>query len=244
MNNIAVLSLPIVASCEDLSGARLCAKHQSQHSAILIRCGGVFDHRRGPFWWKLNRAMRGVLLMVTLALLPSICRAQDDRPLVHEGIVNGPLDQVWAAYTTKAGLESWMVAHAEIELKVGGTMKTQYNPKGTVDDATAIVNTILSYEPMRMVSIKVLKAPQGFPFPNAIKNMWTVLYFDAHGEKATRVRCVSMGFGDDDESRKMREFFNRGNAITLERFQKRFAAKADAHGQDKESGKPNAESKI
>jgi hypothetical protein len=37
-----------------------------------------------------------------------------------------------------------------------------------------------------------------------------------------------MGFGNDDESKKMREFFKRGNAFTLEELQKRFAAKADA----------------
>ena len=121
-----------------------------------------------------------------------------------------------------------MVAHAEIELKIGGTMKTQYDPKGTINDAKAIVNTILSYESMRMLLLKVTKSPQGFPFPNAITNMWTVVYFAAEGEQATRVREVCMGFGADDESSKMREFFNRGNAITLERLQKRFAAKREA----------------
>lgn len=56
--------------------------------------------------------------------------------------------------------------------------------------------------------------------------MWTVVYFEAQGEKATRVRVVSMGFGNDDESKKMRGFFNRGNAFTLQQLQKRFAAKA------------------
>ncbi|MDQ3668162.1 MAG: SRPBCC domain-containing protein [Acidobacteriota bacterium] len=169
-----------------------------------------------------------VLLMIVLALLPSVCRAQDDNRLVHEGIVKAPLDQVWAAFTTREGLESWMAAHAEIEIKLGGTMKSQYDPRGTIDDAKAIENTILSYEPMRMLSFKVTKAPQGFPFPNGIKNMWTVVYFEAQGEKTTRVRVVSMGFGNDDESKKMRQFFNRGNAFTLQQLQKRFAAKADA----------------
>jgi len=166
--------------------------------------------------------------MFALAALPGVCAAQDDNRLVHEGVVNAPLDQVWAAYTTKAGLESWMAAHAEIELKIGGTMRVRYDPRGTVDDSKAIQNTILSYEPMRMLSFKVTKAPEGFPFPNAIKNMWTVVYFEAQGEKATRVRGVSLGFGNDDESQKMREFFNRGNAVTLEELQKRFAGKTDA----------------
>ena len=170
---------------------------------------------------------RVVLFIIALTLMSGVCRAQDDDRLVHESIVNAPPDQVWAAFATKAGLESWMAAHAEIEIKLGGAMKTQYDPKGTTGDARAIESTILSYEPLRMLSFKVAKAPQGFPFPNAIKNMWTVVYFDAQGEKATRVRVVSMGFGKDDESKKMREFFNRGNAFTLQLLQKRFAAQAN-----------------
>jgi uncharacterized protein YndB with AHSA1/START domain len=176
----------------------------------------------------MKNIARVVLLSTTLAVLPSASRAQDDHRLVHEAIIDGPLDQVWAAYTTKTGLESWMVAHAEIELRIGGTMKTCYDPKATVDGPKAIVNTILAFEPMRMLSFKVAKAPQGFPFPTAITNMWTVVYFEPQGQQATRVRGVCLGFGDDEESKKRREFFNRGNAVTLEGLQKRFAAKAEA----------------
>ena len=176
----------------------------------------------------MENRTRVVSLMFLLVFLPGSFRAQDDTRIVHEGIVNAPVDQVWAAFTTVEGLESWMAAHATIELKIGGRMKTQYDPKGTVDDAKAIENTILSYEPLRMLSIKVAKAPDTFPFPNAIKNMWTIVYFTPEGDKTTRVREVSMGFGNDNESKKMREFFNRGNAFTLQKLQKRFALKADA----------------
>ena len=58
-------------------------------------------------------------------------------------------------------------------------------------------------------------------------NMWTVIYFEAQGEKATRVREICMGFGEDDESKRMRGFFDRGNAFTMQELQKRFAGKAD-----------------
>jgi uncharacterized protein YndB with AHSA1/START domain len=176
----------------------------------------------------MKNAVSFILLLIALSVLPDAGRAEEVAPLVNEVTVNGPIDQVWAAYTTKAGLESWMAPHADVELKVGGYMKVQYGSQGTTDDAKAIVNTILSYEPMRMYSFKVAKAPEGFPFPTAIKSMWTVLYFEAQGEKATRVRGVCLGFTDDDESRKMREFFNRGNTITLQKLQKRFEVKADA----------------
>ena len=168
-----------------------------------------------------------VSFVFILLLSPDLSRAQDSSRLIHEGVVNAPADQVWAAFTTKEGIESWMAAHASIDLKIGGTMKTQYDPTGTVDDAKAIWNTIISYEPGRMLSFRVTKAPDSFPFPNAIKGMWTVVYFIAESDKTAFVRVVSMGFGSDDESKKLREFFNRGNAVTLQRLQKRFAPKAD-----------------
>lgn len=180
----------------------------------------------------MKNTARVVLLLTMLAARPGIVCAQEDRGLVHEGLVHAPLAQVWAAFATKEGLESWMVAHAEIELRVGGLMKTQYDPKGATDDAKAIVNTILSYEPMRMLSFRVAKAPQGFPFPNAIAHMWTVIYFEAQGESATWVREICMGFSDDPESRKMREFFNRGNATTMTRLQRRFATGDPAQGEE------------
>ncbi|MGH9650306.1 MAG: SRPBCC family protein, partial [Terriglobales bacterium] len=126
----------------------------------------------------MNNSIRQILLIITLALAPVAGRAQPDTPLVHEGVVNAPLAQVWAAFTTKEGLESWMAAHAEIDLRVGGVMKTEHDAKGSVDGASSIANTILSYEPMRMLSLRVTKFPEGFPFPNAIRQMWTMVYFE------------------------------------------------------------------
>ena len=148
----------------------------------------------------------------------------DDR-LVHEGVVAAPVKDVWAALTTKEGQESWMAAHSEIELKVGGLMRTNYDPKGAIGDPKTIENMIISYDPERMLSIRVTKAPEGFPFPNAVLSMWTVIYFEAAGPQTTRVRFVGLGFGSDEESKKMRAFFDRGNAYTLKQLQGRFARK-------------------
>lgn len=101
-------------------------------------------------------------------------------------------------------------------------MQSAYAKEATLGDASTIVNTVLAYEPQRMLAIKVAKAPAGFPFPNAIANMWSVIYFDAVESMKTRVRVVSMGFGADDESQRMRQFFDRGNAYTVLALQKRF----------------------
>jgi uncharacterized protein YndB with AHSA1/START domain len=163
------------------------------------------------------------LALVFELFTTSVLRADDNR-LVHEGLVQAPLDEVWKAFTTRQGQESWMVAHSEIDLKIGGLMRTHYDSKGIIGDPKTIENTIICYDPKRMISIKVTKAPEGFPFPNAVKRMWTVIYFEADKPGSTRVRTVSLGFGDDEESKKMRAFFDWGNALTLKKLQEHFGS--------------------
>jgi uncharacterized protein YndB with AHSA1/START domain len=149
----------------------------------------------------------------------------DVSPLVYETIVEAPLAEVWNVWATSEGLRLWMAPHVEIDLRVGGLMRANYNPDGKLGDSQTIVNTVLSFEPQRMISIKVVKTPDSFPFPNAITQMWSVIYFAAVDENKTAVREVSLGFSTDNESQRMREFFDRGNAATMRQLQRYFADK-------------------
>jgi len=155
-------------------------------------------------------------------------KAASGEILRHEAVVNAPIAQVWNALTTKDGIESWMVAHADINLRVGGVMRTNYNPKGVLGDDGTIENTILSYEPQRMLSIKATRAPAGFPFKDEIADMWTVIYLDPQGDDKTRVSISGMGFRDDEASQKMRAHFDWGNAYTLKKLQEHFSTTAPA----------------
>jgi uncharacterized protein YndB with AHSA1/START domain len=143
-----------------------------------------------------------------------------------EGLIDAEIDSVWSSFTTKHGIEAWMVPHAEIDLKVGGKMRTHYNPKGVLGDAGTIENTILSFDPKRMLSIKISKTPAKFPFPNAYQATWSVLYFDAVSPSQTRVKIVMQGYGDNEESQKLRQFFVKGNAFTLTKLKEHFEKKA------------------
>jgi hypothetical protein len=105
-------------------------------------------------------------------------------------------------------------------------MLTQYAADGVIGDENTIENTILSYEPLRMLSIKATKPPAKFPFKNALTKMWTVMYFDSVDSSRTHVTVCSIGFGQDEESQKMREFFDRGNGYTLKKLQEKFAKPA------------------
>src|SRR5215213_7016696 len=114
----------------------------------------------------MSMKLLALLLAVACAPLPAFAGvAREDNRLVHEGVVAAPVGEVWAAFTTGKGQESWMVAHSEVELKVGGRMRTHYDPKGVIGDPKTIENEIICYDPGRMLSIKVSKPPEGFPFP-------------------------------------------------------------------------------
>jgi uncharacterized protein YndB with AHSA1/START domain len=162
------------------------------------------------------------LLTLVVCMLASAAQARASESIVIEGIVSAPVTDVWNAWATTEGLKTWLAPHADIDLRVDGLMRSNYDPKGSLGDPGTIENRVLAYEPERMLSIKVAKAPEKFPFRSRIGDMWTVLYFQPTPEGKTTLRIVGMGFESDDESQRMKEFFKQGNAYTLVQLQKRF----------------------
>ncbi|MEO1084349.1 MAG: SRPBCC domain-containing protein [Acidobacteriota bacterium] len=157
-----------------------------------------------------------VLVLASLvAGLASSAASADEQRVVYETEVNANLDTVWNAFTTSEGVRSWMAPVAEVELAVGGKMRTNYNPEGTLDDATSIENTILSFDPKRMLSLKATKFPEGFPFEEAARTTWAIFYFSELPSDRTKITVVGLGYTDDEPSQKMREFFAGANEYSL-----------------------------
>lgn len=140
---------------------------------------------------------------------------------VTETTVDAPVAEVWRLFTTREGIESWMAAKAEVDLRVGGAMRTNYDPAGQLGDPNTITNTILSFEPQRMLSLKATGFPKAFPYRKATEGTWSVLYFEELPGGRTHLRVVGLGYGDDAESRAVYEFFEKGNAWTLEQLRKK-----------------------
>ena len=166
------------------------------------------------------RCTRVALLLATF-LLCAQSRAAD-APLVSEAIINAPVTEVWKLFTTGAGLESWLAAHADIDLKVGGLMRTRREPKGELGDDRTSVDEILSFEPERMLSLKVYRPAADFPYPRAAQDVWSVIHFQPLEPGMTNVRIVSLGYTDDPESQQLRAYVRKVNAEGLERLQRKF----------------------
>lgn len=161
-------------------------------------------------------------IVLVSCLQAATTRAEVGDTIITEGIVTAPPAAVWTAWTTAEGLQSWLAPRADIDLRIDGLMRANYNPEGRLGDADTIENTILAFEPERLLSIRVAKAPDNFPFKSSVASMWTLIYFQSTGEGNTFLRIVGLGFGPDEDSQKMKAFFSQGNAYTLAQLQKRF----------------------
>lgn len=144
---------------------------------------------------------------------------------MSEAVIGAPIERVWEAFATKAGLESWMAASGDIDLRVGGRMRTSHQKGADLDGDTSIHQTILRVEPGRLLSYRTVKSPAGFAFASTIGQTWTEIQFEPVDESRTKVTVRMLGYTSDPAMQKMRAFFEWGNKVTLDALVKRFAAR-------------------
>ena len=162
-----------------------------------------------------------VFAFACVALATPYLPATADEPReVFEIEIDAGIDAVWEAFTTTAGIQSWVAPLAEIDFKVGGKWRANYNPDGELGDSTTIENTILAYDPMRMISLKATTFPEGFAFVEAAKETWSVFYFSPVSTLRTKITVVGLGYTDSEQSQKMRLFFDEANEYSLKELEK------------------------
>lgn len=135
-----------------------------------------------------------------------------DISLTQEFTVNAPVKKVWQAFTTTEGWQGWVTPVANVDLKVGGVIKTNYRKDGKLTDDDAITLHIINYVPERLLT---LQAELGPHFPDVLKKnekqMYNVVTFEADGDNKTKVVSFGVGYRDTPELQKMLKFFVDAN---------------------------------
>ncbi|HUQ51689.1 MAG TPA: SRPBCC domain-containing protein [Gammaproteobacteria bacterium] len=151
----------------------------------------------------------------------------DEVSFVNEGVVDAPVEEVWKIFATSEGYKVLGPALADVDLRIGGTIRSRYGADGTLGDAETIENTILAYEPPTMMATSIAKTPATFPFKSAWKSTWTVVTLVPVERGKTLLRASSLGFGSDEESVAMRRFFEAGNQSVIASVQRHFAQRSN-----------------
>ena len=166
---------------------------------------GIWSGKPCPGIWV---AMLAGPLLADDATTTSAPVVADASPLVLEAVVNAPVAEVWKVFSTPEGFKRLGVAQCDMDFRIGGAIRTHYNPEGVLGDEGTIESEILAFEPERMIAFRVRKPPKDFPFSeDTWKGTWTVATFTDLGGGRTHVRLTGMGYTTAEESQTMRAFF-------------------------------------
>jgi uncharacterized protein YndB with AHSA1/START domain len=169
---------------------------------------------------------------VLCLLSPSAAAAAEtpsDDPVVNEAVVDGSADEVWRLITTKSGMESWMVPHADVDLRVGGFVRTNHAPDGKIGDSRTVTNRILSLQPKRRFSFEVAEVPEGFPMVGSLVGTRYEIQLKPLTRAQTRIRCVGRGLPGGPLGYPTRAFVDRGSVWALQQLQKVFVDRKASH---------------
>jgi uncharacterized protein YndB with AHSA1/START domain len=198
----------------------------------------------------VTRFKAAVIVMGAAAALAATARGGDVDPPAEaaaavavlspqstEAVIHAPVEEVWKVFATAEGFKSWGVAQCELDLRVGGLIRTHYKAGGVLGDDETIVNQVLAYEEPTMFAFRIVKPPAGFPFKEETwASTWSVATMTPTSDGKTRLRLAGMGYPDTEDGRKMRDFFLAGNAWSMKKLAEKFgsgeAATGAAHASD------------
>ena len=169
--------------------------------------------------------MNPILLALTLTLsaaAPTVTRVGSvtvtqvlapHRELNLEVMVPGSRDSVWAAFTTSAGLETWLWRDCTVDLRRGGDWTVNY-PGGKTGGGR-----IERYRDRKDITLHAM-APEWFPTVRRVGTT-AAFSFEAVGD-STRVRLRQTGWQSGAEWDSAYTYLAHGNAQLLGQLRYRF----------------------
>lgn len=147
---------------------------------------------------------------------------QDQRLIDAEVTVPAGIDEVWAAWTTEAGIRSFFAPACRIELRVDGPYEILFQPDAPEGSRGAEGTRILSFQSPRMLSFTWNAPPHLAEVRRQLTHVWIRLTPD--GRNRTRCRLTHGGWGEGGQWDEALQYFTRAwTAIVLPNLAKRFA---------------------
>jgi uncharacterized protein YndB with AHSA1/START domain len=140
--------------------------------------------------------------------------AEPEKALRLEVLVAAKPADVWQAFTTSAGLDTWLWRDCTVDLRAGGGWIVHY-PGGKTGGGT-----IVSFRDGRQLVLHAM-APERFP---EVRSVGTTAVFDfAPAADGTRITLTQTGWKQGKEWDDAYEYLASGNAQLLDQFYVRFA---------------------
>lgn len=165
------------------------------------------------------------LMVVACASMPSVTLAQSLVPdIVVTKVVEAPVAEVWKAWTTAEGIESFFAPKAaKVEPRPGGAFELWFGvnlPEGTRGSEGCLVHSVT---PLSQFVFE-WNAPPTIP---TIRPLRTLVYLDfkpLDGDR-TEVTLRNFGYGNGPEWDQTKAYFQRAWPAVMANLEKHFAKK-------------------
>jgi uncharacterized protein YndB with AHSA1/START domain len=129
-------------------------------------------------------------------------------------VVPAKVADVWTAFTTSAGLDTWLWSDCTVDLRAGGEWTVHYPGGHSGGD------TIVSLLPLRSIEMRAM-APEQFPTVRSERTK-AIFEFEA-ADNGTRVTLTQSGWKQGKEWDDAYDYLAQGNAQLLASLWRRFA---------------------
>ena len=138
-----------------------------------------------------------------------------ERVLRIETVVPASIENVWKAWTVPQELSRWIAPVVAIDLKIGGTISTNYDEKSTIGTAGTIQLPIINYLEKQIITLKVNLNES---FPKKVRdedhNLQEIVQIVDLGNGKTKIVSSMVGWGTGKDWNQTYDFFARGNEWT------------------------------
>lgn len=143
-----------------------------------------------------------------------ITRKTPEKRLEMRVTVPAPLGEVWNAFATREGMQTWLSPEAKVEMRAGGDWLVSY------PGAAPGGGSVLAFVPREMLSLSAM-APEAYPTVRKERTMAT-FFFTPKSERETEVRLVQVGWKEGAEWDRAFDYLSKGNAMLLNDLHQRF----------------------
>ena len=160
------------------------------------------------------------IVVVAAAALASFAALAAERAIDKEVTVAATVDEVWEAWTTRAGIVGFFAPDAKIEPKVGGAFEVYFDPLAEPGMKGADGMRFMALQPKKMLSFD-WNAPPHLAEART-QRTFVVVRLEPVNEATTRVTLYHTGWGSGGEWDKTYEYFDRAWGNVLKNLGARF----------------------
>ena len=159
-------------------------------------------------------------LLAAAACLAAGAALAQERAINKEAVVAAPLTEVWKAWTTNEGIQSFFAPEAFVDPKPDGRFHIHFNPYAPPGSKGADDMRVLAVQPPKMLSF-TWNAPPYYPEVRGQRTV-VVVRLEPEGESSTRVRLSHVGWGSGGQWDQTFAYFDKAWGRVLENLAKRF----------------------